>query len=149
MKKILIATDDSETARAAIDAGLELAEQEHAEVVFVHVTSLLDLSPRNGEENGPSRLPRPETDPVLCAALERASDRGIEATGELLIGYPPKQILALAGDIDADLVMVGSRGLGPLKSAVLGSTSHELVTKASRPVMVVRQTGAAREVVST
>ena len=149
MKKILIATDDSETARAAIDAGLDLAEQEHAEIVFVHVTSLLDLSPRNGDENAPGRLPRPETDPVLCAALERASDRGIEATGELLIGYPPKQILALARDIDVDLIMVGSRGFGPVKSAVLGSTSHELVTKANRPVMVVPQTGAPREEVST
>jgi nucleotide-binding universal stress UspA family protein len=149
MKKILIATDDSETARAAIDAGLELAEQEQAEIVFVHVTSLLDLSPGNGDEKAPARLPRPETDPVLCAALERAGDRGIEATGELLIGYPPKQILALARDIDADVIMVGSRGLGPVKSAVLGSTSRELVTKANRPVMVVRQTDAARKVGAT
>ena len=65
---------------------------------------------------------------------------------ELLIGYAPKQILRLARDIDADLIVVGSRGLGRVKSAVLGSTSREVLAKADRPVMIVRATGT-RELV--
>jgi nucleotide-binding universal stress UspA family protein len=140
MKKILIATDGSATAHAAIEAGLELAVEENAEIVFVHVTSLLEFAPVNGSE-APERLPRVETDAVLCDALERARERDIPAKAELLIGYAPKQILRLARDIDADLIVAGSRGLGRVKSAVLGSTSREVLTKADRPVMIVRATG--------
>jgi nucleotide-binding universal stress UspA family protein len=147
MRRMLIATDGSEAARVAIAAGLELAGEEHAEVVFVHVTSLLELAPDKDGREAPERIPRAETDTVLCEALERARAHGIEATTELLIGYPPKQIVRLARDIDADLIVVGSRGLGRVKSAVLGSTSREVLAKADRPVMVVRETGV-REPVS-
>jgi nucleotide-binding universal stress UspA family protein len=139
MKKILIATDGSETAHAAIDAGVELAAEHHTDVVFVHVTSLLELAPKeNGE--APKRIPRAETDPALREALQRARQRGIPAKAELLIGYAPKEILRLARDIDADLIVVGSRGLGRVKSVVLGSTSREVLAKADRPIMVVRDT---------
>ncbi len=141
MKKILIATDGSETAQAAIDAGVEFAAENHAEVVFVHVTSLLEFTPETNGPKAPERLPRVETDAVLCEALERARERGIAAKAELLIGYAPKQIVRLARDIDADLIIVGSRGLGRVKSAVLGSTSREVLAKADRPVMVVREAG--------
>lgn len=147
MRRMLIATDGSEAARAAIAAGLELAGKGHAEVVFVHVTSLLELAPDQDGRKAPERIPRAETDTILCEALERARTHGIEATTELLIGYPPKQIVRLARDIDADLIVIGSRGLGRVKSAVLGSTSREVLAKADRPVMVVRETGV-REPVS-
>jgi nucleotide-binding universal stress UspA family protein len=145
MKKILIATDGSATAHAAIEAGVELAVEEDAEIVFVHVTSLLEFAPVNGS-GAPERLPRVETDAVLCDALERAQERDIPAQAELLIGHAAKQILRLARDIDADLIVVGSRGLGRVKSAVLGSTSREVLTKADRPVLIVRATGT-RELV--
>lgn len=141
MKKILIGTDGSETARAAIDAGLELATEDHAEVVFVHVTSLLEFAPETNGSEAPQRLPRADTDAILCEAVERAHAVGIEPRTELLIGYAPKQILLLARDIDADLIVIGSRGLGRIKSAVLGSTSREVLAKADRPVMVVRESG--------
>ncbi len=146
MKKILIATDGSETARAAIDAGVELAAEHHADVVFVHVTSLLELAPKENGAEAPKRIPRTETDPALREALQRARQRGIPAKAELLIGYAPKEILRLARDIDADLIVVGSRGLGRVKSVVLGSTSREVLAKADRPIMVVRDT-EARELV--
>jgi nucleotide-binding universal stress UspA family protein len=146
MKKILIATDGSETALAAIDAGLELAAEEHAEVVFVHVTSLLELTPETDGHEAPERIPRAEADAALCEAVERAREHGITAKTELLIGYAPKQIVRLARDIDAELIVVGSRGLGRVKSAVFGSTSREVLAKADRPVMVVRETGVREPV---
>lgn len=147
MRRMLIATDGSEAARAAIAAGLELAGKGHAEVVFVHVTSLLELAPDKDGREAPERIPRAETDTILCEALKQARAHGIEATTELLIGYPPKQIVRLARDIDADMIVIGSRGLGRVKSAVLGSTSREVLAKGDRPVMVVRETGV-REPVS-
>ena len=144
MKKILIATDGSPTGRAAVDAGVELAAEEGAAVVIVHVVSILAFAEKeNG--NGPvhaQRPPRLEDDEVLGTALAVAAARSVEATAELLIGYPPRQIVRLAAEIDADLIVVGSRGLGRMKGAVFGSTSREVVTHAQRPVVVVRPLAA-------
>ena len=137
MRTILIATDGSDPANAAVAAGLELAAGEDAEIVFVHVISILDLSSTTSGGK-PQRVPRAEDDPVLCAAVDRARAAHLVARTELLIGYPPKQILRVAREIDADLIVVGTRGLGRMKSAVLGSTSHDVLEHSDRPVLVVR-----------
>jgi nucleotide-binding universal stress UspA family protein len=143
MERILVATDDSGTARLAVDAGLELAEKEGADLVFAHVISVLDFAPEaNGLDTPPAHVPRAEEDAVLSEALARAAEQGIQAKAELLVGYPCTQILRLAREIDAGLIVVGSRGLGPFKGALLGSTSRGVVAKADRPVIVVRETGA-------
>jgi nucleotide-binding universal stress UspA family protein len=146
MKKILIATDGSATAHAAIDAGLELAAEGDSEVVFVHVTSVLDFQSAATGSEAPERVPQMDTDAVLVDALEQARKCGIPAKAELLIGHAPKQIIRLAREIEADLIVIGSRGLGRVQSAILGSTSRGVLTKADRPVMIVRTTGV-RELV--
>ena len=146
MKKILIATDGSGSALAAIDAGLELAAEDNSEVVFVHVTSTLDFPSAATGSQAPERVPQMDTDPVLVEALEQARRCSVPAKAELLIGHAPKQIIRLAREIEADLIVVGSRGLGLVQSAILGSTSREVVRKAGRPVMIVRTTGV-RELV--
>jgi nucleotide-binding universal stress UspA family protein len=143
MKKILIALDGSETSSAALDAGLELAEDEGAEVIFAHVASLLDFVPaRNGDEHAPpDRFPTADWDPVLCEAMKLAESRGVTALPELLVGYPAKQLIRLASEAEADLIVIGSRGLGRVKSAILGSTSRGVLAGADRPVLVVRDCG--------
>jgi nucleotide-binding universal stress UspA family protein len=143
MKKILIALDGSETSSAALDAGLELAEDEGAEVIFAHVASLLDFVPaRNGDEHAPpDRFPTADWDPVLCEAMKLAESRGVTARPELLVGYPAKQLIRLASEAEADLIVIGSRGLGRVKSAILGSTSRGVLAGADRPVLVVRDCG--------
>ncbi|MGB8003487.1 MAG: universal stress protein [Gaiellaceae bacterium] len=146
MRTILIATDGSDPANAAVAAGLELAAGEDAEIVFVHVISILDLSPTTNGGNAPQRVPRVEDDPAICAALDLARANGVAARTELLIGYAPKQILQVAQEIGADLIVVGSRDLGRMKRAVLGSTSHELLANSDRPVLVIRKAGVAEAV---
>jgi nucleotide-binding universal stress UspA family protein len=136
---ILVATDGSEQGRAAVEAAAELAQDEGTRLVCVHVVSILDFAPH---ENGrkqipPRRMPRAEDDPILCEALELAAGRGLDAKAELLVGFPPKQILRLADEIGADLIVVGSRGLGRVKSLIVGSTSREVAVHAARPVLVV------------
>jgi nucleotide-binding universal stress UspA family protein len=139
MKKILIATDGSEDARAAVDVGLGLAADEDAEVVVAYVTNLLDLGfIPSGRQNAPAgRLPRPDADPVLREALALAEERLVKATPELLLGDVAKQIARLAADIDADLIVVGSRRMGRAKRMVLGSTSRSLLDLTRKPVLIV------------
>jgi nucleotide-binding universal stress UspA family protein len=139
VKKILIATDGSDAARAAVDVGLELAADEDADVVLARVGTLLDLGfvPEAREDAPPERLPRAEEDPVLHEAMELAEERFVSATPELLLGHAPRQIARLADDVDADLIVVGSRRLGRVKRVVLGSTSRELLSLTRRPVLIV------------
>lgn len=112
-------------------------------MIFAHVASLLDFVPaRNGDEHAPpDRFPTAEWDPVLSEAMKLAAGRGVTARPELLVGYPAKQILRLASEAEADLIVIGSRGLGRVKSAILGSTSREVLARANRPVLVVRGDG--------
>jgi nucleotide-binding universal stress UspA family protein len=125
MRVILIATDGSDSARAAVDVGIELAESESAQAVFAHVASIVDLIPEWKEPDvSPTRLPRPEEEPALAEALELATEHGVEARAELLIGYPPRQIAGLADQIDADCIVVGSRELGRLKRARSWEAHH-------------------------
>lgn len=137
MNKILIGIDGSESAHAALDIGLQLAADEQAEAVIAFVGGLTDLGIHADNGKKPlNRVPKPETQPVLADALAVAEERGVHATPEFLVGWPPKQLARLADEIGADLVVVGTRRLGPLKRAVLGSTSRELLKLTTRPVLI-------------
>ena len=146
LKRMLIAIEDGKSDEQVVDTGLDLAVDEGAEVIFVHVVSI------PGESFVPTgevaRVPDRATDEVLVEACEKAHARGVEATSELLIGYPARQLALVADDLDVDLIVVGSRRLSAFKRAVLGSTSRALLTESSRRVLVVPLTAdqLAREV---
>jgi nucleotide-binding universal stress UspA family protein len=69
--------------------------------------------------------------------MELAEERLVRAEPELLLGYAPRQIARLAVDVDADLIVVGSRRLGRVKRLVVGSTSRALLEATRRPVLIV------------
>lgn len=142
MKKILIATDGSASAREAVQFGLELAEEHAAEVTFVHVVPVLDRSFADGI-GVPAAVPH-HIDEVdrkpLEDALALATERDVDARTELLSGIPADEIVAYADALDADLIVLGSRGRGALATALLGSVSRAVLHEARRPVLVVRGT---------
>jgi nucleotide-binding universal stress UspA family protein len=78
----------------------------------------------------------------LTEALRLAEEAGVDANAELLRGDAVDEIVAYADTIDADLIVVGSRGHGALTSALLGSVSRGILREARRPVLVVRGTAA-------
>jgi nucleotide-binding universal stress UspA family protein len=53
-------------------------------------------------------------------------------------GYPPDELVDYAKSIEADLIVVGSRGFGDLKSLLLGSTSHRVSHLAPCDVLIVK-----------
>jgi len=140
MKKILIATDGSPASGEAIGFGLELAREHEAEVTFVHVVPVLDASFANAvsvSATVPRKIGELDRRP-LDEALALAAEQEIEAKGELLWGLPMDEIVAYADTIDADLIVVGSRGRGLLATTLLGSCSRGVLHEARRPVLVVR-----------
>jgi nucleotide-binding universal stress UspA family protein len=147
MKRIVIATDGSPAALQAVELGLELAEEQGAEPWFVHVAPSADVLPVAGfAMAGPVSVPHEldEHDRTsLDEALELAEERGIDARSRLLVGGVATQIVAYADEIDADLIVVGSRGLGAIGSTLLGSVSRKVVHDAKRPVLIVREVAQA------
>ncbi len=142
MKKILIATDGSPSAVQAVEFGLELAAEQGAVPIFVHVAPATEVLPVAGFGMGaPVSVPHEpglEDRASLVEAVELAERQGMHARTKLLAGDAPKEILAYADAIEADLIVVGSRGHGAISSALLGSVSRDLLHGAKRPVLVVR-----------
>lgn len=140
MQTILIAVDGSPSAQEAVDFGLELAAEQHATATFVLVVPAVDILPAGGfgvTVPVPHQPVEDESAP-LDAAREQAEQQGVRVHTRLLKGDPADEIVAYADLIDADLIVVGSRGHGTLASALLGSVSRGILREARRPVLVVR-----------
>ena len=116
---ILCAIDDSEAAEGVLDTARWLAEKLQAPLTVVHVV----------EDRAD------EADELVGRVRARLGDEDAEV--RLAVGSPAEAIREAADSEDAELLVVGSRGRGGLRSAVLGSVSRELTTRARRPVVVV------------
>ena len=139
LKRILIAVDETHSSQSALEQGLALAAGEGAEVVVVHVVSIVgEQFVRNDLK--PDRVPDRARTQVLIDAAAAAEAIGVPCTTELLVGYPPAQIAAVADDRDVDLVVVGSRHLSGVRRFLFGSTSRALIGDTTRPLLVVPET---------
>jgi nucleotide-binding universal stress UspA family protein len=143
MKKILIATDGSASSAEAVQFGVELAEENDAEAIFVHVAPAADILPMANYGLG-GVLPRvphevTEYDRISLEDAEQiAVEHGLRASTRLLVGDAVDEIVACADTEDADMIVIGSRGHGALASALLGSVSRGVLSESKRPVMIVR-----------
>lgn len=140
MKRILIATDGSPSAQEAVAFGLELAADQDAVATFVFVVPAVDVVPTGGfglTASMPHEVTNAEYEP-LERAREQAEGAGVAAHARLLRGEAVDEIVAFADVIDADLIVVGSRGHGSLTSALIGSVSRGVLREIRRPVLIVR-----------
>ena len=146
MKRILIATDGSQAADDAVSFGLDLAVRHGAAAVVVHVVPAVDFVPVLGGfglVGAQAHEPYPGDVHMLEEAGAEAATRGVPVETKLLTGDTVDEIVAYADSCDVDLIVVGSRGHGPVGSALLGSTSLGVLHEAHRPVLVVRGTTVA------
>ena len=145
--KILLATDGSENANLASSTAADLAKSTNSElhVVYVgHMPSIFYESP-GAIVLDPDLQSRMEEEAEKAAKtnLEKQAQKirqvGIEVAGiHTRVGFPAAEIVGLAGRLGAGLIVMGSRGLGPLRRALMGSVSDSVVRHAHCPVLVVR-----------
>jgi len=140
MKRILIATDGSAAGREAVEHGVELAAHEGAEALLVHVVPVTEMVSMNGFGLMGHVPHEPTTldEKLLEDAKTLADTQGVRATTALLRGEPVGEIVGYADAMEADLIVVGSRGHGALTSALLGSVSRGILARSKRPVLIVR-----------
>ena len=146
MDTVLIAIDGSPSAREAAAFGLELAADHESTATFVLVVPALDVVPCYGFglTGAVRHTPSDAEREPLNEALRLADQIGVAADAKLLRGDAVDEIVAYADTIDADVILVGSRGHGAVTSALLGSVSRGVLREAHRPVLVVRGTAAQR-----
>ena len=144
MNRLLIATDGSPAADAAVQAGVQLAAEQNGGVVFLHVVDAIDVvAPAFGPiVVNPIEAGDPEEDETLFAAAEVARAHDVPFELKRVAGFDYETILATADEVDAELIALGSNRHGALGTAFLGSVSKEVLKRARRPVLVVHPTAA-------
>jgi nucleotide-binding universal stress UspA family protein len=156
---ILVSYDGSDDARAAIDRVAQLMPGAEATVLTIW-EKFMDTVTRSGAMGigvgyGGMYSDTQKVDDVSeQSALENATEGTKRATAAGLVARPKiatrqygvaDTVLAVAGELDADLIVLGTRGLGGVKSFLLGSVSHAVVQHADRAVLVVPSAGLAEK----
>ena len=149
MDRILLATDGSEPSARALAFAIDLAKGTGATLEILSVRSrriphrgssntlILDVDERDG-------LDSPER--IAGAAAEKARLAGVDANAHAAHGDVVGCIADAISAVGAELLVVGSRGLGSVSGAMLGSVSQALVRRSPVPVTVVRQVASAARV---
>lgn len=156
--RLVVATDGSQSARAIPDqlAAWAVFDGLPADAVAVSIpdstafetaVSLYTL----GDERLATRrrqLRAGYADDAESMAA-RLSEVGLPATAHLRAGDPAHEILAVAKEREADLIVTGTRGLGGIDHLLLGSVARNVLTHARCSVLVMREPVASRELVTT
>jgi nucleotide-binding universal stress UspA family protein len=149
--KILLATDGSDEAALAARTAADIAEKTHSELHVVYVGSSLEYvgmgPPQVADIPAPTQEQlSAEARQLLDAEVEQVKAAGgTVAQAHLGVGAPDREIVELAEKLGAGLVVMGSRGRGGIRRALMGSVSDSVVRHAHCPVLVVRTENSERE----
>jgi nucleotide-binding universal stress UspA family protein len=165
VKKILYATDLSESARYAFAYAVSLANLYGAEIILLHVIpeipSILDkhvvgyidtkrweeIKARHFEDARAALIGKRRDHLAIKEVLDKFCEDAREGqevaafvTDEVIVerGNPEDQILAQAEARNCDLIVMGTHGHGALLDAMIGSTARRVLRRSRKPVLVVR-----------
>jgi nucleotide-binding universal stress UspA family protein len=158
IKNILYATDLSENARYAYNYAASLGQQYGARITILHVIeklsaeSFLQIQGYVGEERWKKLQEEKQADFIsrikgrlstFCDDISSEVDACTFQVDKILVkeGIAADEILYQAELNDADVIVMGTKGYGMFKEAVLGGTARRVVRRSVIPVMVVRLPG--------
>jgi nucleotide-binding universal stress UspA family protein len=141
LEKILLAVDESEHARKAVPAAIELARAGGGTVHVLHVREVVFARATVGGDTPE------EAERLVAGVVEELKQAGVAAEGSVrsAAAGPARAILEQADDLDASMIVLGSRGLGALGGLLLGSVAHKILQLAACPVLVVRDRQSLEE----
>ncbi|MFB6082339.1 MAG: universal stress protein [Halanaeroarchaeum sp.] len=138
--RILVPTDGSDGTDAVLDHAIAIAGPHDATVTALYVVDERVIRSTTDEESSEVRSNLEAAgETALGAAVDRCEAAGVAVDSVVREGTPDREILAIAADLDADLIVMGNHGKSPREKVQgLGSVSEAVVTNAERPVLVVR-----------
>ncbi|MFB6189971.1 MAG: universal stress protein [Candidatus Nanohaloarchaea archaeon] len=144
-EKILLTTDGSEGAEAAVAHAEDLAKKYGAELHILFVldigvdTSIGAVSDLMGELEEAGRLT--ELGQEAVDSIEKELDPEVDAVTHVARGVPHKEITGYADENDIDLIVMSSRGRTGLDRVLLGSVTEKVLRSSDIPVLTVKREG--------
>ena len=137
LDRVLVATDGSDSAMAAVDHAIGLALETDATLHAIHVSSTAPI----GEETRSIDLSDPD-DVVdveaIDSVIERARERGLASIDvSVPRGRPHQTILAVAAEHDVDAIVMGTHGRTGIRRYLLGSTTERVIRFSGVPTVVL------------
>jgi nucleotide-binding universal stress UspA family protein len=136
--KILLANDGSEDAFRALSLALAIARQNQSELHMVSVEEISYLPEFIEEVREEAGTAARRFRGVIQRARAMAEESQIPLHTHLLAGHPVRDIIKLAADLSADLLVIGARGHSALYERMVGSRADRIVQLAQCPVLVVK-----------
>ena len=139
-KKIVLATDGSDASENAVKHAVALAKSNNGTIIALNVIAPIDIT--DIETFRPDVLLKglkQEGEKILAGVKEVAGKDGVEVRTRVEEGIPDEVICEVAGDSDADLIIMGSHGRTGFGKVFIGSVTERVISKEKcRPVLVVR-----------
>jgi len=135
-QRILVAVDGSRIGGATVPVAVDLARHYGAKVTVVHVREHQKFE---GEDVDLG--PDVDAQKLVNGVVSTLAEAGVDGTGEIrhvAPGDTPGEIVKVAEQTDANLIVMGTRGMSELKSLVLGGVANKVVAHAHCPVLLVR-----------
>lgn len=138
---IVVGVDGSDSSILALQRALELADDFDCDV---HVVTAVHLTALYQAGLAVTLMTEPDIETQISDHVwSKVEEQAAQHPGRTVVridrrGYPPDEIVAYAEECEARMVVVGNRGYGPIRSAILGSTSHRVAQVCSRDVLIVR-----------
>ena len=142
LRKVLVPTDFSESARHALTYGISFAREYEAELTLLHVVENLtvgyasDLFPVPMAEVFQEISGYAKAELAKLAAEARKKD--VAVVEQVVQGKPSAEIIRFAQETEVDMIVLGTHGKGMLDQALFGSTTERVVRRAPCPVLTVR-----------
>jgi nucleotide-binding universal stress UspA family protein len=142
LKRVLVPTDFSDSARHAFTYGLSFAKEYGAELVLLHVVENVTVGYASDLFPVPMAEVFQEISGYARAELAKlaqvARDRGLGVSEQVIQGKPSNEIIRYAAENHVDMIVLGTHGKGMLDQALFGSTTERVVRRAPCPVLTVR-----------
>jgi nucleotide-binding universal stress UspA family protein len=141
MQRIVVGVDGSPASRAALALAADIATRFDAALRVVETWEFTPMTALAGGETDLDELQRAAEHRLDRLVREVLGDDALESVERLASSEAPVPVLLREAE-DADLLVVGRRGLGGFKGLLVGSVSQQLTTHATCPVLTVPDPGS-------
>jgi nucleotide-binding universal stress UspA family protein len=137
IKKILVPMDGSKNSMRGLDEAIYLARQCHATITGLYVLPLTKPI-KDSQISHLEKYLLKNASKFMSKAKTRAAQNGIVFDDDITYGDEGPKIINYATNKEFDIIVIGSRGMGSIKEAFLGSTSNYVLHKSKIPVLIVK-----------